>query len=408
MVIPVIVLAIVFLLIAIRQVGGYTLRIWQIMLGGAIAVLLLGQITPLAALSAINSDVMLFLFGMFIVGVELQESGYLSHLASRIFSRAKNPDHFLLLLILVMGLFSAILMNDTIAIIGTPLVIGLAGAWGLDKKGALLALCFAITIGSVATPIGNPQNLLIASYADLGNAFTPFLVHLGIPTVINLILAWLVVRIFYPPAPGCMLPSPPGPVHDAARFRLSKISLAIIFALIGLRVLGGFTGWEPLPLMVIALAAAAPLLVLSPGRRELIRKADWCTLVFFAAMFVLMQSVFDSGFFQASLDVTRVTSVPVIMTVSVVISQFISNVPFVALFQPLIIQQGMSVQEMLALAAGSTIAGNLTILGAASNVIVVQNAERQGITLSFLEFFRIGLPLTILNVIVYSVFLMFF
>jgi len=408
MVIPVIILAIVFLLIAIRQVGGYALRIWQIMLGGAIAVLLLGQITPMAALRAINADVMLFLFGMFIVGVAVQESGFLAHLSYRIFSRAKNPDQFLLLLILVMGLFSAVLMNDTIAIIGTPLVIGLAGPWGLDKKGALLALCFAITIGSVATPIGNPQNLLIASYADLGDAFTPFLIHLGIPTAINLILAWMVVRVYYPPAPACTLPTPPGPVRDPALFRLSQISLAIIIALIGLRVLGGFAGWDSLPLMVIALAAATPLLVLSPRRSELVRNADWCTLVFFAAMFVLMQSVFDSGFFQASIDLTRVTTIPVIMTVSVVISQFISNVPFVALFQPLIIQQGMSVQEMLALAAGSTIAGNLTILGAASNVIVVQNAERQGITLSFLEFFRIGLPLTILNVVVYSVFLTFF
>jgi len=95
------------------------------------------------------------------------------------------------------------------------------------------------------------------------------------------------------------------------------------------------------------------------------------------------------------------------MTVSVVISQFISNVPFVALFQPLIIQQGMSVQEILALAAGSTIAGNLTVLGAASNVIVIQNAERQGVTLTFLEFLKLGLPLTVMNVIVYSVFLSF-
>ena len=201
--IPVIVLSLVFLLIAIRQVGRYTLKIWQIMLAGAVAVLLLGQITPAAALSAINVDVMLFLFGMFVIGVAVQESGFLSSLSHRIFSRAKNPDQFLLLLILVMGLFSAVLMNDTLAVIGTPLVIALACTWGIDRKGALLALCFAITIGSVATPIGNPQNFLIASYADLGDSFTPFLVHLGIPTLINLVIAWVVVRTFYPPSPEC-------------------------------------------------------------------------------------------------------------------------------------------------------------------------------------------------------------
>lgn len=407
MFIPVIILILVFLLIAIRQVGGYTFRIWQIMLAGAVAVLLLGQITPQAALSAIDADVMLFLFGMFVIGAAVQESGYLSSISHRIFVRAKNPDQFLFLLILVMGIFSAILMNDTIAVIGTPLVIALACAWGIDRKGALLALCFAITIGSVATPIGNPQNFLIASFADLGDAFTPFLVYLGIPTFINLIIAWLIVRTFYPPASGCSPPLQPEPIRDTSLARLTALSLAIILVLIGFRIVGGIVGYNPLPLMVIALAGAAPLLLMSPRRGELIRKVDWYTLIFFAALFVLMQSVFDTGFFQSVIDIQTVTSVPVIMVVSVVISQFISNVPFVALFQPLIIQQGMSIQAMLALAAGSTIAGNLTILGAASNVIVIQNAERCGVTLTFLEFFKIGLPLTVLNVIVYTVFLSF-
>ncbi len=407
MFIPVIILILVFLLIAIRQVGGYTFRIWQIMLAGAVAVLLLGQITPQAAIAAIDADVMLFLFGMFVIGAAVQESGYLSSLSHRIFLRAKNPDQFLLLLILGMGLFSAILMNDTIAVIGTPLVIALACAWGIDRKGALLALCFAITIGSVATPIGNPQNFLIASYADLGDAFTPFLVYLGIPTFINLIIAWLVVRTFYPPASGCTPPVQTTPVKDTALARLTALSLGIILVLIGFRIVGGIVGYNPLPLMVIALAGAAPLLLMSQRRGELIRKVDWYTLIFFAALFVLMQSVFDTGFFQSVIDIQTVTSVPVIMVVSVVISQFISNVPFVALFQPLIIQQGMSIQAMLALAAGSTIAGNLTILGAASNVIVIQNAERYGVTLTFLEFFKIGLPLTVLNVIIYTLFLSF-
>jgi Na+/H+ antiporter NhaD/arsenite permease-like protein len=350
---------------------------------------------------------MLFLFGMFVIGVAVQESGFLSSLSHRIFSRAKNPDQFLLLLIMAMGLFSAVLMNDTIAVIGTPLVIALACAGGIDRKGALLALCFAITIGSVATPIGNPQNFLIASYADLGDAFTPFLVHLGIPTLINLVLAWVVVRTFYPPSKEYCLPVQPEPLRDPGLARLSALSLGIILVLIVLRVAGGFIGYNPLPLMVIALAGAAPLLIMSPRRGELVRKVDWYTLVFFAALFVLMQSVFDTGFFQSSVDIDAVTPIPVIMMVSVVISQFISNVPFVALFQPLIIQQGMSVQAILALAAGSTIAGNLTVLGAASNVIVIQNAERQGVTITFLEFFKLGLPLTIMNVIVYSVFLSF-
>ncbi len=405
-ILPLIVLALVFLLIAVRQVSGFRLRIWQIMLGGAAAVLLLRQISPADALHSINPDVMIFLFGMFVVGVAVTESGYIRSVSFRLFSQAATPDHFILLLIISMGLFSAILMNDTIAIIATPLVTWYAVRMGYNPKGALLALCFAITIGSVATPIGNPQNLLIADYADLGDAFTPFLIHLAVPTAISLLIAWAVVRFFYPPPAECLLPPEPEPVRDLSLARLSKLSLCIIIILIGVRIIGGLTARESFPLMFIALAAAAPVLIASRKRVEILKKVDWYTLIFFASLFVLMQSVYDTGFFQSAIDYSTVTTIPLIMTVSVVVSQFISNVPFVALFQPIIIRQGMSVQQILALAAGSTIAGNLTVLGAASNVIVIQQAEKEGYSLSFWEFFRVGLPLTVLNIVVYSLFLL--
>lgn len=135
------------------------------------------------------------------------------------------------------------------------------------------------------------------------------------------------------------------------------------------------------------------------------KNIDWCTLVFFAAMFVLMDSVWRSGIFQSFLDDSSAsfTSVPVILALSVLFSQIISNVPFVALFQPLL--QNPSPQDLMALAAGSTIAGNLFILGAASNVIIIQNAEKSGETLTFLDFARVGVPLTALNLLVYWIFL---
>jgi len=90
MIIPIIVLAIVFLLIATRQIVNTKLQIWQIMLFGAIAVLITGQISPKDALKSINLDVMIFLFSMFVIGVALEESGYLSHLSYKIFKKAKN------------------------------------------------------------------------------------------------------------------------------------------------------------------------------------------------------------------------------------------------------------------------------------------------------------------------------
>jgi Na+/H+ antiporter NhaD/arsenite permease-like protein len=164
-------------------------------------------------------------------------------------------------------------------------------------------------------------------------------------------------------------------------------------------------------LTYIALAAALPVIVFIPRRPGILKRLDWSTLVFFAAMFILMQSVWDSGYFQRAIDSTNIdlTSTGMILGVSIVLSQFLSNVPLVAFYLPVLSQAGAMTREMIALAAGSTIAGNLTILGAASNVIIIQNAEKNNnITLTFLEFIRIGIPLTIVNVAVYWLFLLIF
>jgi len=121
--ISVIVLFAVFVLIAVRQIGRVRLKIWQIMLGGAVAVLLTQEISPVRALQAIDVDVMLFLFGMFVVGEALTRSGYLLNFSYRIFKKARSVDHLVLTVLFSMGLLSALLMNDTLAIIGTPLMM---------------------------------------------------------------------------------------------------------------------------------------------------------------------------------------------------------------------------------------------------------------------------------------------
>jgi Na+/H+ antiporter NhaD/arsenite permease-like protein len=151
-----------------------------------------------------------------------------------------------------------------------------------------------------------------------------------------------------------------------------------------------------------------PIIVGSSKRIQIVKRIDWCTLIFFAAMFVLMQSVWNSGFFQTIIQTTNIDilSIPFILFISIFLSQFISNVPLVALYLPLLLQAGAHTTQMIALAAGSTIAGNLFILGAASNVIIIQNAEKKtGATLTFLDFAKIGIPLTILNTFIYWLFL---
>jgi Na+/H+ antiporter NhaD/arsenite permease-like protein len=399
----------VFLLTAVRQVGRFNLRIWQIMLGGAVAVLISGQISLPDALGAINIDVMLFLSGMFIVGEAMVESGYLSMLSCRFFSHARTPNQLILLILFGMGFFSAVLMNDTLAIIGTPLVLSLATKFRISPKLMLLSLALAVTTGSVMSPIGNPQNLLVAVNSGLETPFVTFGLYLLIPTLISLGLAFIVLRLSFRMDFSAQ-PIEPDMVQSAENKTILPVqcSLAIILTLAVANIIVSFFGGKILvPLPFIALCAAIPVLLFGKDPVRLLKNIDWPTLVFFAAMFVLMESVWQTGFFQAFVDRSMVTSVPLILMTSVVISQFISNVPFVALFQPMILQAGGTSTQLMALAAGSTIAGNLTILGAASNVIIIQNAEKQGETLTFFEFAKIGVPLTILQLAVCWVWLIF-
>ena len=403
-----VILALVLVLIALRNVGGIRLAIWQIMLGGAVAVLVLGQITPLDALYAINTDVMIFLFGMFVVGEAVQESGVLVSLSNRLFRREMSMDLFIRLLIGATGFFSAVLMNDTVAIIGTPFVLYLARKYHISPVMLLLVLAFSVTTGSVISPIGNPQNLLIALESGLENPFLTFILSLSIPSVVGLLLIYGAMKVFYPREfDKCVLSSPAmETAGDSALACPALLSLVLIFILIGLRVLFVvFQTGITIPLTAIAIGAALPVLLFSPKRVRIVRNIDWGTLVFFVALFVLMQSVWDTGIFQQSMASVAypITSVPVIFTLGIIVSQFISNVPFVALALPLMTQAGASDAAFMALAAGSTLAGNLLILGAASNVIIIQNAEKEGHTIRFLEFARIGIPLACVQTLVYWV-----
>jgi Na+/H+ antiporter NhaD/arsenite permease-like protein len=411
--ISIIILAVVFVLIAVRQIGNVKLQIWQIMLGGAIAVLIIGQISFTDAFGAINFDVIIFLFGMFVVGEALEKSGYLAHISYNFFKSAKSANTLLLFVIFGMGIISVFLMNDTVAIIGTPVVLMLAEKNKIPPKLMLIALAFAVTTGSVMSPIGNPQNLLIAVNGNLNNGFTTFAKYLFVPTIINLFLAFAVLKIFFRNEIHTeILNHIPETITDTKLSVLSKLSLIIILALIFIKIMLIFLEIPfNFKLTYIAIAACLPIILFSPKRISILKRIDWHTILFFAAMFILMQSVWNSGFFQRVIhDLNlNITSSFMILTVSVFLSQLISNVPLVALYLPMLIHLGVSTNGMMALATGSTVAGNLFILGAASNIIIIQNAEkRNGETISFLEFAKVGIPFTILNVLTYYFYLKLF
>ncbi|MBN1928787.1 MAG: hypothetical protein JW764_04540 [Chlorobiaceae bacterium] len=409
--IPLVVLLLVFAAIAVRQVSPVRLPVWLIMLAGAAAVLVTGAIQPTEALQAINPEIMAFLFWMFLLGRALETSGYLEQLACALFSRATTTNGLLLFVVFGCGLLSALLMNDTIAIVGTPVMLLLARQHGIHAKPLLLALAFSVTTGSVMSPIGNPQNLLIALDALPASAFASFGRYLVIPTLLSLAAAFLILKFLFREHFAAREIA-----HEKAELRDPKMAAVARFSLLALVVLTiakiALTAagrGEALPITWIAAGAGLPVLLLSPKRAELLRRLDWPTLIFFAAMFVLMKSVWNTGFFQhvfaaAGIDLFEVGT---ILPVSILLSQLVSNVPLVALFLPLLRGPEVPVKLLMALAAGSTIAGNLLIFGAASNVIILQSAESRGEhSLGFLEFAIPGVLITAAQTAIYALFLL--
>lgn len=404
---PLVVLLFVYVLIAVRRIGSIRIKPWKVMLGGAVAVLITGQISPMEAVRAVNYDVIVFLFGMFIVGEAFGASGYMNHFSFRFFSKAKTYDQLLLYIIFSMGLLSPFFINDTMVIVATPMLIILGRKLDLSPKPLLLAMAFAVTTGSVFSPIGNPQNLLVALNGGIQNPFVTFFRYLTIPTLLNLFAVYVFIKAIYrKKGVNLRMESVSEEIKDAYLAKLSAISFYLTFLLIILKVVTVLFGFgDQFRLTYIAILACLPIVLLSPKRWQILRHIDWRTLVFFPSMFILMQSVWNTGVFQEMVRHFDAGAIPTILLLSAGTSQFISNVPFVSLYLPLLLLLNAETKALTALAAGSTIAGNLMILGAASNIIILQSAEKKGEIISFWDFSKVGIPLTTFQLFFYWCFL---
>jgi len=410
--IPIGVLLVVFLGIAIRKIGRFKLHIWQIVGLGALFVILTGQISVVQSFKSIDFTILLYLFGVFVIGRALDISGYLDKLAYYFFRYAKNGKHILAIVVFCFGLSSALLMNDTLAIIGTQFILLITKRNRELITPLLLGLAFAITVGSILSPIGNPQNLLIASLSGMHNPLTTFLYHLTLPTLISLVIVYFLVNWKYKRCLQTpMIIQPPKFIADIRLARLAKISLILMLVLILIKLIAGYLPWNALSkigFVDIVLLAALPILLFSGKRWQIVKSVDWATLIFFVALFILMAAVWQTGFFQSLISQwhIKISHIAVIVCISVILSQFISNVPLVILYLPLLQHLHVGTLPLLALVVGSTIAGSLFYTGAASNVIIIQQAEKhKHHAFSFLEFAYLGVPITVLCIMVYWVFL---
>lgn len=413
------VFAVVYVLIVGRRRFG--VPIWAAMLIGA--ALMVGlQVTGISdAYRAVKLEVIAFLFGMFSLVSALERAGVLKALAARMVARARTPSQLLMIFVVGMGVLAAFLVNDTIALLGIPLAIQVARHAGIRPTVLLLALAFGITVGSVMTPIGNPQNLLIAIDSGIDFPLATFLLYLGAPTVANLFVTFYILKRYFRKELPKTLEAVPateegnGVPHDPRQARLAiYVTVATMAGFVLSEVLHALKVTD-IGLSIVAMLGAAALYALSRDRTQILKSVDYSVLVFFAAMFVVTSALWSSGAISVITGwlpdpdpSDRAQSIGVITAASLSLSQMLSNVPFVALYDFVMIDNGFTghhVSQWLMLAAASTIAGNLTILGAASNVIVIEAAESRGIrAFGFFEFARVGAIITAANISVYVAF----
>lgn len=401
--------------IAFRNLLKLKQPLWLFFLVGALLTVGTGILTPQEAYSAIDMQVIVFLFSMFVIASGLKLSGFLGALGKFIGSRASGWKSFLLFFLLFAAA-STFLMNDPLAIIGTPVALYLAEGAGVEPFPFLLALAFAITTGSELTPMGNPQNLLVAVESGMRAPIIKFTQWLILPTLVNLGLAALFLIIAFHRGTRVDKKTADPPEKPDKRLRTVTL-IAIIITVIGLFLVNWLQleGYSP-PLDISGVALLGAIVVLGVGgkERELIEEVDWGVLIMFAGLFVVTQGMWDSGLVSLIAGIIPPPSpggsLAFILFPAIFLSQIISNVPMVALYMPLMRKAGFgptSIMAWAALAAGSTVAGNLTLMGAASNLIIVEQEEkeRRASSMDFWRFAAYGFPLTILNALVIYAFL---
>ncbi len=408
----------VYALIAVRRIKNIVVPSWIAMLIGALLMLLL-QVTSIdEAYTAIKFDVILFLLGMFVVVSALEVSGVLYSITLKLLRYAKSIDRLILLILVVMGTLSAFLMNDTIALVATPIILGIAKA-GIDPKPLLITLAFAVTIGSAMTPIGNPQNFLIAVESSMRAPMLEFLRYLALPTLANYIVTYYILRLYFRRelnGKSIIINSKNDDTHtNKVDYRLSRISKVIAGLMLLMFFIVSITealGYDMhINMSHVAVIGALAVIALANGNRiRILRNVNYGIIILFIAMFVFMHGLEKVGVISMISSAVQLNpdSILSIVSASVILSQFMSNVPFVAFYTKVMHANGFDgsdVKEWVALAGASTLAGNLTLLGAASNLIILEAAAKSRHTFTFLEFFKIGSIVTGANIAILLLFL---
>lgn len=362
---------------------------------GAVLMVITGSLTRAEASAALDFSTLAVLFGMMVLLAVLTQSGLPAWLALKGLNSCRSPHGLLALVVFTSGIGSALMMNDTVCLLGTVLLLEMTEHAEIPPVPFLLALATSANIGSVMTLTGNPQNVIIGHASGWGwSAFALRMVPIGL---ICLAANWLILELLFRRSLGSVgkwqqFATP----KIAVQHRLAIKSVCVFAALIASFLAGA-------PLDVAAVAAATLLLVLAnrPPRQAL-EAVDWPLLLFFAGLFVVVEGFVKADRYLLEQWTTslgtnvRPITVVQISVATLVGSNVFSNVPFVLIVSHSVKQMSHPQFVWLLLALTSTLAGNLTLFGSVANVIVAQGAQQKA-PLRFIDFLRAGVPITLLT-----------
>jgi Na+/H+ antiporter NhaD/arsenite permease-like protein len=402
---------------------------------GAGLMIVFGVVEPSRALQAINIDILVLLVGMMILVAGLELCGFFEWVSLRMIKYSKNQFMFLVLTMVVTGALSALVLNDTIVLLFTPIIIRTCRMLKSNPVPFLVAEAIAANIGSVATAVGNPQNAYIAT--KTGMSFVDFSLRLLPVSIVCMVVAIAILYLVY------RKDIEKGSAQEFRRKILAEGWTAFEEELVkgdesttsgirkmkerrnGLYLLLGITAVTfaafvvnhviGAPIAVIAFIAGVVALFAVPlvtdvKSKDMLAGVDWTIILFFVGLFVVLQGVKDSTLLSEISDFfpgfgqDEKPTVAWLTALSALLSNLVSNVPAVLLLGEMIPLDDH--QLWLALASSSTLAGNATILGAAANVIVVEKAEAKGVEVNFWKFTLVGFPIAMLTLFVSTLMLM--
>jgi Na+/H+ antiporter NhaD/arsenite permease-like protein len=384
-----------YLVIAVGKLPGFHLDRAGAALLGASLMVGSGVLSLDQAYRAVDFDTIALLLGMMIVVANLRLSGFFRLVNNWVVTRARHPFLLLAAIVLVAGSLSAFLVNDTICLVMTPLVLQIVVRLERNPVPYLLAVAMASNIGSTATITGNPQNMIIGSLSHI--PYGAFAASLWPVAAAGLGLATLLIALIYP---GEFLTRERLPTIAAipARHHTPLVVKSVL-------TMGAMTAlfFAGQPVAKVAIVGGALLLFTRRVRAEKVyREIDWPLLVMFVGLFVVVAGLEIAVLTPdviAAVARLHLGSVPILSVATAGLSNLVSNVPAVLVLKPFISDLPDPTRAWLVVAMASTLAGNFTLVGSVANLIVAQRARAHGVIISFWEYFKVGAPLTVLTML---------